>query len=79
MSIEEIIEDLKSFIDWYGRTVDEPYKDKKYQMAVAILENLKEKEELKVINENIRRELLSRTDKLVEKEMLDNESNWFIK
>ena len=69
MELEELIKDLQNSLVYFERMMEdynekEKYKDG-YVYAVTLLGYLEELKELRIVNKNISRELITRTDKLV--------------
>ena len=71
MELEELIKNLQKTIEYIEEIMKdtnkkEEYKDS-YVYAVTVLGYLEELKELRIVNKNISRELITRTDKLIEK------------
>lgn len=69
MELEKLIKDLQNSLVYFERMMEnytekEEYKDS-YVYAVTVLGYLEELKELRIVNKNISRELITRTDKLV--------------
>lgn len=67
MKLNKIIQDLKIYINDYEEAVLDPKEDERYKYAVSMLGYLEELKHLRVVNKNISRELITRTDKLTNK------------
>lgn len=70
MSLEKLINDLQNSLVYFEKMMEnhnekEKYKDG-YVYAVTLLGFLEELKELRIVNKNISRELITRTDKLAE-------------
>lgn len=68
MELEELIKDLQNSLVYFERMMEdhnekEKYKDS-YVYAVTVLGYLEELKHLRIVNKNISRELITRTDKL---------------
>lgn len=64
MSLNKIIQDLKIYINDYEEAVLDPKEDERYKYAVSMLGYLEELKHLRIVNKNVSRELITRTDKL---------------
>ena len=71
MELEKLIKDLQKSIVRFEECMNDDYGKEKYKggyaYAVTILGYLEELKELRIVNKNISRELITRTDKLIEK------------
>lgn len=69
-SLEELIKDLQKSIVHFEEWMNDEYGKEKYKgsyvYAVTMLGYLEELKELRIVNKNISRELITRTDKLAE-------------
>lgn len=68
MSVEDLIKDLINSLEYFEKMMKEPNEKEKYKdnyvYAVTMLGYLEELKELRIVNKNISRELITRTDKL---------------
>lgn len=64
MKLNKIIQDLKIYINDYDERLLDPQEDERYKYAVSMLGYLEELKHLRIVNKNISRELITRTDKL---------------
>ena len=68
MELEELIKDLQKSIECYEEWMKDPNEKWKhedsYVYAVNVLTHLEELKELRIVNKNISRELITRTDTL---------------
>ena len=68
MKLEELINDLKKSIEHFTKLMKDPNEIEKYKdqnrYAIIMLGYLEELKELRVVNKNISRELITRTDNL---------------
>lgn len=67
MKLNKIIQDLKIYINDYDERLLDPQEDERYKYAVSMLGYLEELKHLRIVNKNISRELITRTDKLTNK------------
>lgn len=68
MSVEDLIKDLINSLEFFEKMMEDPNEKEKYKdsyvYAVNLLTHLEELKELRIVNKNISRELITRTDKL---------------
>jgi hypothetical protein len=67
MSLDKIIRSLTKFIKNLEKATTDPRSDSRYEYAIDIIKHLNDYKKLLVIYENTKRELLTRTDKLIMK------------
>ena len=69
MELEEIIKDLQNSLEFFEKMMEDPNEKEKhkdsYVYAVTVLGYLEELKELRIVNKNIARELITRTDNLI--------------